>query len=57
MKEGPPKLSKEEKEEAEKYGGTEEHDYKKKPGPHYSDKGGHKARGEYHYPNHLKHKK
>lgn len=40
-------LSKEEQNEANEFGGAENPSkYRKKPGPHYSDKGGHKARGE-----------
>jgi len=41
-----PRLSKREVREAEKSGSTDTEDYSKEKGSHYSDKTGHRLRGE-----------
>ena len=41
-------LTKKEIEEAEKLGGADSGDYRRVPDPHYSDKGSHKLRSDYH---------
>jgi len=51
------RLSKAEREAAEKFGGTDDEDYKNRSEKPYFDKYDHVKRSEYHQPNHLKRKK
>jgi hypothetical protein len=56
MVEGPPKLPPEEEEKAQRFGGSDTHDYTRPTEPKGSDHQDHHERSVYHQPNHEDHK-